>query len=155
MNPPPGIDALALLGALPDPIVLVAAGMALSNGPCSSISTSSVPEDQVGSASGISNMARYVGAAVMTAIVAAVYSTTTIDRTDAGDAADEALAAAFARASLVLAIVSALGIGLAVLAGRHRPPEPLTVDRAASAASTSHTLPTPRPDAPERELVDH
>ncbi len=132
------------------PIVLVAAGMALSNGPCSSISTSAVPEEQVGSASGISNMARYVGAAVMTAIVAAVYSSTSVDRVASGEAADEALAAGFARSSLVLAVVSAAGIGLALLAGRHRPPEPLTVDRAASAASTTHTLPTPRPEAPER-----
>ena len=50
----------------------------------------------------------------------------------------------------MLAIISALGIGLALLAGRHRPPEPLTVDQAAAAASTSHTLPTPHPGARER-----
>ena len=56
------------------PLVAVAAGMALSNGPCSSVATSSVPVEQVGSASGVSNMARYVGAAVMTAVVAAVYA---------------------------------------------------------------------------------
>jgi hypothetical protein len=95
-------------------------------------------------------MARYVGAAVMTAIVATVYATTTTDRAEAGDTAGEALAAAFARSSLVLAIISALGIGLALLAGRHRPPAPLTVDQAAAAASTSHTLPTPHPGARER-----
>jgi len=148
-----GIDSSWKYSAFVLPVVLVAVGMALSNGPSSSIATSSVPEDQVGSASGISNMARYVGAAVMTAIVAAVYSDTTIDQTAAGASSSDALATAFARASLVLAIVSALGIGLAVLAGRHRPPAPLGIDQAAAAASTSHTLPTPHPDAPERALV--
>jgi EmrB/QacA subfamily drug resistance transporter len=148
-----GTDASWRYAAFVLPIVLIAAGMALSNGPCSSIATTSVPEEQVGSASGISNMARYVGAAVMTAIVAAVYASTIASHTDAGDGTDVALAAGFARASLVLAIVSASGIVLALLAARHRPPPPLTVDIAAAAASTSHTLPTPRSDAPERELV--
>ncbi len=135
------------------PVVLVAVGMALSNGPSSSIATSSVPEHQVGSASGISNMARYVGAAVMTAIVATVYAETTTSETESGEAAGDALATAFARSSLVLVIVSALGIGLALLAGRHRPPEPLPIDQAAAAASTLHTLPTPPPGSPERTLV--
>jgi EmrB/QacA subfamily drug resistance transporter len=128
------------------PVLLVAGGMALSNGPCSSLATTSVPEEQVGSASGISNMARYVGAAVMTAIVATVYATTTTDRAEAGDAADEALATAFARSSFVLAVVSALGIGLAMLAGRHRPPATRAVDVAAAAASTSHTIAGSHPD---------
>jgi len=148
-----GVDASWAYGAFVLPIVLVAAGMALSNGPCSSMATSAVPEDQVGSASGISNMARYVGAAVMTAIVAAVYSDSTIDGAAAGDAPDVALASGFANASLVLGIVSALGIALAVLAARNRPPEPLPVDRAAAAASTTHTLATPRADSSERELA--
>jgi MFS family permease len=135
------------------PIVLVAAGMAFSNGPCSAIGTSSVPEEQVGSASGISNMARYVGAAVMTAIVAAVYSSTSTDAVAAGDPADEALATAFSRSSLVLAIISASGIALALLAARHRPPKPMAVDLAAAASASTHTLPVPHPDAPERELA--
>ena len=64
------------------PLVAVAAGMALSNGPCSSVATSAVPAEQVGSASGVSNMARYVGAAVMTAVVAAVYGAVSADRID-------------------------------------------------------------------------
>jgi EmrB/QacA subfamily drug resistance transporter len=136
------------------PIVLVAAGMAFSNGPCSAIGTSSVPEEQVGSASGISNMARYVGAAVMTAIVAAVYGSTSADGIAAGDPADEALATAFSRSALVLAVISASGIALALLAARHRPPKPMAVDLAAAASASTHTLPVPRPDAPERELVD-
>jgi EmrB/QacA subfamily drug resistance transporter len=147
------VDASWRYAAFVIPIVLVAAGMALSNGPSQSIATSGVSEEQVGSASGVSNMARYVGAAVMTAIVAAVYAQTTADRTADGESATDALATAFSRSSLVLAIVSALGIALALLAGRHRPPAPLAVDRAAAAASTSHTISTPADDAPERQLV--
>jgi EmrB/QacA subfamily drug resistance transporter len=131
-------------GVFVAPIVLIAAGMALSNGPCSSASTSSVPQEQVGSASGISNMARYVGAAVVTAVVAAVYGTISADRAAGGASAGDALADAFGRASLVLAVISALGIGLALLA-KHQPPQPGLVDTAAAASSTSHTLPTPHP----------
>jgi sugar phosphate permease len=148
-----GIDPSWEYAAFVIPILLVAAGMALSNSPCSAIATSSVPSEQVGSASGISNMARYVGSAVMTAIVATVYSTTTVNGVNAGDAAGEALSAGFSRACLVMALVSASGIGLALLAARDRPPPPLAVDMAAAAASSTHTLPTPRPDDPERALV--
>ena len=131
-----GTDASWEYGAFVIPIVLIAVGMALSNGPCSSIATSSVPEEQVGSASGISNMARYVGAAVMTAIVATVYAETTTDEAEGGDAAGDALATAFARSSLVLAIVSASGIALALLAARHRPPQ------------AARRRPAPRPPRP-------
>ena len=45
------------------PVVLIAVGMGMSNGPASSASTACVPARQVGEASGISNQARYVGAA--------------------------------------------------------------------------------------------
>ena len=55
------------------PIVAVAVGMGLSNGPATAASTSCVSEEQVGSASGISNMARYVGAAVAVAAVSSIY----------------------------------------------------------------------------------
>ncbi|HEX6681513.1 MAG TPA: MFS transporter, partial [Candidatus Limnocylindrales bacterium] len=68
------------------PLVGIAIGMSLQNGPASSVSTSAVPPDQVGSASGVSNMARYVGAAVMTAIVAGIYSDVSANRLAAGDA---------------------------------------------------------------------
>src|SRR5690242_19964902 len=40
------------------PLVAIAVGMGLSNGPASSASTAAVPENQVGGASGVSNMAR-------------------------------------------------------------------------------------------------
>jgi EmrB/QacA subfamily drug resistance transporter len=144
------IDASWAYAAFVLPILAVAAGMALSNGPCSSAATSGVPEEQVGAASGISNMARYVGASVVTAVVAAVYSNVSASQVDAGTAPGDALASAVAGTAIVLTIVSALGIGLAFLAGRHRPPTPLGVDVAAAAASSAHTLPLPHPTAPER-----
>jgi EmrB/QacA subfamily drug resistance transporter len=135
------------------PLIAVAAGMALSNGPCSSVATSAVPAEQVGSASGISNMARYVGAAVMTAVVAAIYGAVSADRIDSGDSAADALASAFASASVAMTITSAAGIALILLIPRHRPPEPLPIDYAAAAAATSHTLPTPTPDERQRAIT--
>jgi EmrB/QacA subfamily drug resistance transporter len=128
------------------PLVTVAIGMAMTNGPCSSVATSAVAEEQVGAASGISNMARYVGAAVWTAVVAAVYATAGADEVAAGASASDALATAMSRVGLVLALTTVPGVVLAMLAGRHRPPEPTTVDLAAAAASGSLTLPTPHPD---------
>jgi MFS family permease len=125
------------------PLVAVAAGMALSNGPCSSVATSSVPAEQVGSASGVSNMARYVGAAVMTAVVAAVYAAVSADRIAEGSSSSDALASAFAWAAAAMTVTSAAGIALALLVGRHRPPEPRPVDYAAAAAAVAHTVPAP------------
>ena len=55
------------------PLVAIAMGMGLSNGPSSSAATACVPSEQVGEASGVSNMARYVGAAVATALAATIY----------------------------------------------------------------------------------
>ena len=54
------------------PLIVMALGMGFSNGPASSACTSAVSADEVGSASGISNMARYVGAAVATAAAATI-----------------------------------------------------------------------------------
>jgi hypothetical protein len=115
--------------------------MSLQNGPASSISTACVAPREVGSASGISNMARYVGAAVMTAIVASIYATVSADRVAAGDAQDVALSAAVARTAMAMGIWCLLGVALALLVGRHRARRPQAVDFAAAAASTSHTLP--------------
>ena len=78
------VDGSWEYGAFVLPLVAVAVGMGLSNGPSTSASTSCVPAHQVGSASGVSNMARYVGAAVFTAIAATVYSSVIADKTDAG-----------------------------------------------------------------------
>jgi hypothetical protein len=91
-------------------------------------------------------MARYVGAAVLTAVTAAIYVPT------ASSTADD-LAHGMARASIVMAIVSGLGIALALLAARHRPPEPEAVDLAQAASAVVHTLPAPPPGAPERVKV--
>ena len=135
------------------PLVAVAAGMALSNGPCSSVATSSVPAEQVGSASGISNMARYVGAAVMTAVVAAIYGAVSADRIESGSSTADALAGAFVWASVAMTITSAAGIALVLLTPRQRPPEPLPIDYAAAAAAGSHTLPTPTPDERRRAMT--
>ncbi|MCD2195428.1 MFS transporter [Actinomycetospora endophytica] len=121
-------------------LIAIALGLGLSNGPASSIATASVTVDQVGAASGISNMARYVGGAVMTAVVAGIYASTNVGLQATGGAAADALAAGLSHASIALAIFSAAGIALAVLA-RRRPPKPDAVDYAAAAASTAHTLP--------------
>jgi hypothetical protein len=43
---------------------------------------------------------------------------------------------------LLLAIFSGAGIALSLLMARHRPTEPTTVQRAAAAAASQHTIPT-------------
>jgi EmrB/QacA subfamily drug resistance transporter len=125
------------------PLIAVAAGLALSNGPCSSLATSAVPAEQVGSASGISNMARYVGAAVMTAVIAAVYGSISEDRVADGEATGDALAAAFRWSAGVLTLVSAAGIALAMLAGRVRRADRSPSERAEAAAASAHTIVSP------------
>lgn len=126
------------------PVVLAAIGMCLSNNPCSSVATSSVDEAQVGAASGISNMARYVGAAVMTAVVAALYSGISANKASGGASTADALASGFRGAAVALTIVSAAGIALVYLVGNHRPAQPPSgVDIAIAAAAPSHTVPRP------------
>jgi MFS family permease len=127
-------------------LLAVALGLSLSNGPASSAATASVPPAQVGAASGISNMARYVGGAVVTAVVAGLYTSVDAAQTAHGAPPGEALATAFSWSVISLAIVSALGIPLARRAGRR--PRPTSVELAAAAAATTHTLPVaPEPDA--------
>jgi MFS family permease len=124
------------------PLLAVAVGMGLSNGPASSASTACVPEKQVGSASGVSNMARYVGAAVATALAATIYGAVIADRTAEGQPAGDALASGLATASWVMAGFSALGVLMAVLMGRHQAARGTIHDSAAAAASTAMTLRT-------------
>ena len=57
------------------PLVGLSIGLGLANGPASSGSTAAVSADEVGQASGISNMSRYVGAAVAVAAVATINNT--------------------------------------------------------------------------------
>ena len=124
------------------PVILIAVGMGLSNGPASSASTAAVSPAQVGSASGVSNMARYVGAAVATALAATIYSSVTANRTEAGHSTSEALAGGLGAAAWVMAGVSAVGVVMAVVAGRHKAATGTVHDAAASAASVAFTLPT-------------
>jgi EmrB/QacA subfamily drug resistance transporter len=127
------------------PFLVAAVGMSMTNGPCSSVSTSAVAPEQVGAASGISNMARYVGAAVFTAVAAAVYGGTTTSKIATGETPADALAAGFGRVAIVMAVLSALGIPLAIKAKRMRQPKPAMIDYAAAAAAHTHTLPRPDP----------
>jgi len=124
------------------PLIAIAVGMGLSNGPSSSAATAAVPENQVGGASGVSNMARYVGAAVATALAATIYGTRIDDRTAAGASPGEALASGLAAAAWMMAIFSFLGVLMAVVMGRHRAPAGTLDDAAAAAAAHTHTLPT-------------
>jgi MFS family permease len=130
------------------PLVIAAAGLGLSNGPASAASTAVVSPDEVGQASGISNMARYVGGSLAVAAVASVYASVTTNHRSAGASAAEALASGLSRACLLMAIMCACGVTLAVVAGvRHRLAPPRPVDRAVAAAATTHTIPT-LPNAP-------
>ncbi len=124
------------------PLVAVAIGMGLSNGPATSASTASVSAAQVGAASGVSNMARYVGAAVATALAASIYSSVVTDRTAAGEPTADALSAGLAAASWTMAAFSLIGVVMAVVMGRHRVAQGTMADAGAAAAAHTHTLPT-------------
>lgn len=124
------------------PLIAIAVGMGLSNGPSSAAATTSVPANQVGEASGVSNMARYVGAAVATALAATIYATVTANQTDKGKAEADALATGLGAASWAMAVFSAIGLLLAILViVRHRAGGATMSDAAASAAAALHTLP--------------
>jgi MFS family permease len=124
------------------PLIAIAVGMGLSNGPASSAATAAVPANQVGEASGVSNMARYVGAAVATALAASIYGSVIAAKTAAGTQLSQALADGLGRASWVMAVFSVAGVVMAVVMGRHRPAQGTLQDAAASAAAVTHTLPT-------------
>ena len=130
------------------PLVVFAVGLGISNGPASSGSTASVEPEQVGSASGISNMARYVGAAVAVAGIAMIDNAVADNHREAGESASDALAAGLSAASLTMAIWCGLGIALIALLARHRPARTRAIDRAAAAAASVHTLPAPRATRP-------
>jgi len=145
------VDASWTYAAFVLPLVGLAVGLGFANGPASSGSTSSVSDDQVGQAAGISNMARYIGASVAVAAVATVSNAVTNNHADAGASPADALASGFAAASLLMAIWTAAGIALVVLLRRHRAARARPIDIAAAAAATAHTLPAGPP--PELETV--
>lgn len=125
------------------PLVAIAVGMGLSNGPASSAATAAVPVKQVGEASGVSNMARYVGAAVATALAATIYASVTANQVGDGASQADALASGLAAASWAMAVFSAIGLLLAIVViVRHRTPLGTTADSAAAAAAHLHTLAT-------------
>jgi MFS family permease len=124
------------------PLIAIAVGLGLANGPASSASTASVAPEEVGQASGISNMARYIGGSLAVAAVATVSTAVTDNHRQAGASAADALAAGLSRAALLLAVMSAAGVALALLLRRHRAATPRAIHRAAAAAVTTHTIPT-------------
>ena len=123
------------------PLVALAIGLGVANGPASSGSTSSVSADEVGQASGISNMARYIGAAVAVAIIATIFNAVTNNHQESGDSAADSLAAGLAAASLTMAIWAAAGVLLVRVLAGHRLIGTRAVDRAAAAAASVHTIP--------------
>jgi EmrB/QacA subfamily drug resistance transporter len=124
------------------PLVAIAVGLGLANGPASAASTASVSAEQVGAASGISNMARYIGGSLAVAAVGAIYTSVASNHRDDGASPSDALAAALSRSALFLAIVLLAGIGLAILMKRHRLKKTDAIHLAAAAAATTHTIPT-------------
>ncbi|MEV0900543.1 MFS transporter [Actinoplanes sp. NPDC049802] len=124
------------------PLMVLAIGLGFANGPASSASTAVVPADQVGQASGISNMARYVGGSLAVAAASTVFASVSEQHRTAGEQAGDALAAGLSGAALLLTLMSLGGVALALLMGRHHGEPPGAVHRAAAAAATSHTIPT-------------
>ncbi|HET9139598.1 MFS transporter [Actinophytocola sp.] len=125
-------------GAFVLPLIAIAVGMGFSNGCASSAATVSVPESEVGAASGISNMARYVGAALFVAAASTIYSTAAASTEGARD---EALAGGVAKASLLMMLPCVLGLVVAALYRRHRLHSARAVDQATAAAGVVHTVP--------------
>lgn len=125
------------------PLIAIAVGMGLSNGPASAASTSCVPAEQVGAASGVSNMARYVGAAVATAMAATIYSSITTNHLHDGASQADALAAGLSSTAWVMALLSFAGVLMAVVMGRRaRAAQGTLADAAAAASAHTYTLPT-------------
>jgi EmrB/QacA subfamily drug resistance transporter len=135
---------LAFLG----PLVVLSVGLAFANGPASSASTSAVSADQVGAASGISNMARYVGGAVWVAAAAMIFNAVPNNQRADGASAADALASGLGATALMLAISCLAGTALVVTLRRTRLRKLRTVDLAAAAAAAHHTIPlAPPPEA--------
>lgn len=126
------------------PLVLIAVGLGIANGPASAASTSSVAASDTGAASGISNMARYVGGALAVAAAATIYNAATLNHLEAGASDADALAAGLSRAAIMLTLFSAAGVFLIFLMKLYRDRSLRPVDLAAAAAVTTHTIPVPQ-----------
>jgi EmrB/QacA subfamily drug resistance transporter len=125
------------------PLILIAVGLGVANGPASSASTSSVDARDTGAASGISNMARYVGGSLAVAAAATIYNSATNNHLDAGATPAVAFAAGLSRAAIFLTLFCAAGVLLLALMKRYKARQPRPVDLAAAAAVTTHTIPVP------------
>src|SRR3954463_9027696 len=79
------VEASWTYAAFVAPLVALAVGLGISNGPASAGSTSSVTAAQGGQASGISNMARYIGGAVAVAAVAMIFNSVINSHREAGE----------------------------------------------------------------------
>jgi MFS family permease len=134
------VEASWTYAAFVGPLIALAIGLGIANGPASSGSTAAVAPAEVGEASGISNMARYIGGSVAVAAAAMVDNAVVNNHKDAGASAGDALAAGFAAASLMMAIWCAAGIALVVLLRRLQARRPQAIDLAAAAAATTHTI---------------
>jgi hypothetical protein len=87
-------------------------------------------------------MARYVGAAVATALAATIYGNVISNSLADGESQGDALASGLAAAAWLMAVFSFLGVLMAFVIARHRATTGTMQDVAASAAAHTHTLPT-------------
>ena len=130
-------------GAFVLPLVAVAVGMGLSNGPATSASTASVAAAQVGAASGVSNMARYVGAAVATALAATIYGNVIAEQTAEGESTADALSSGLASCLVDDGRVQSRRASRWPWSwGVHKVARGTLADSGAAAAAHTHTLPT-------------
>jgi MFS family permease len=140
-------------GVFVAPLIVIAAGLGLANGPASSASTAFVEPDEVGAASGISNMARYIGGSLAVAAVATIYDSVTSNQLSSGASQADALATGLSRSFVLLAIVCGAGVVLVRLMRRAHIIRSDAVSRAAAAAAVSHTIPTEPVAAADPDLV--
>jgi heme/copper-type cytochrome/quinol oxidase subunit 2 len=87
-------------------------------------------------------MARYVGAAVATALAATIYGTVINNHVADGASQSDALASGLAAASWMMAVFSFLGVLMALVIAKHRAATGTLGDAGAAAAAHSLTLPT-------------
>jgi hypothetical protein len=94
-------------------------------------------------------MARYVGAAVATALAATVYSSVTANQVADGVPTGEALTAGLSATAWMMTVFSLAGVAMAVVMGRQaRSATGTLADAAAAASAHTYTLPTSATPAP-------
>ena len=109
------------------------------------------PPDQVGQASGISNMARYIGGSPWRSRSwRSIYNAVIDERRRRRRASQaDALAEGLSRAAIVMVICAVFGVGVGVLLmARHRGRKPRAVDRAAARRGDARTRSRPSRRSP-------